>query len=79
MAQLFVCDANGWITADVEARGPVLAAALEHEQAESVVRCAVLMALSALAKGDAWPDMVLRNMSAFMTNMKDEVRGEQLM
>jgi len=79
MARLIVCDTTGWITVEIEADGPVLGAALEHEKAESVVRCAVLMALSALAEGGAWPTSVLQNMAGFMTSMKDEVRSEQLM
>ncbi len=79
MAQLFVCDSSGWITADIETSGTVLRAALSHEQAESVVRCAVLMALSALAQGGGWPTAVLEYMLAFMTSMKNEVHSEQLM
>jgi len=79
MARLIVCDTAGWITVEIEADGPVLGAALEHEKAESVVRCAVLMALSALAEGGGWPTSVLQNMSRFMAGMKDEVRSEQLM
>ena len=79
MAQLFVSDTQARITADVEVSGPVLSAALEHEQAEPVVRCAVLMALSALAQGGAWPGAVLQAMAAFMALMKDELSSEHLM
>ena len=79
MAQLFVSDMQARITADVEVSGPVLSAALEHEQAEPVVRCAVLMALSALAQGGAWPGAVLQAMAAFMALMKDELSSEHLM
>ena len=79
MARLFVCDTAGWISADIEADGPVLGEALEHEKAESVVRCAVLMALSALAEGGQWPSAVLQAMAAFMAGMRSEVRSERLM
>ncbi len=79
MARLFVCDDYGNITADIEARGPVLRAALEGEHAESVVRCAVLMALSALAEGGDWPTAALESMVSFMTSMKQEVRAAQLL
>ena len=79
MARLYVCDQSGWITVDIEADGPVLGAALEHEKAETVVRCAVLMALSALAEGGAWPTAVLQSMAHFMSSMKNEMRTEQLM
>ncbi len=78
MARLFVCDNYGKITADIEASGPVLRAALEGEQAECVVRCAVLMALSALAEGGDWPTAALESMSSFMASMKQEVRAAQL-
>lgn len=77
MARLFVCDDDGGITADIEASGMVLREALDHEQADPVVRCAVLMALSALAEGGAWPTAVLQCMSGFMDAMRSEVRSTQ--
>lgn len=79
MARLFVTDTGGWITVDLEANGPILQEALEHEQAEPVVRCAVLMVLSALAEGGAWPTAVLQSMATFMAAMKSEMWNEQLM
>jgi hypothetical protein len=79
MARLLVCDSSGRITADIETTGPVLGDALDHEQAECVVRCAMLMALSALAEGGGWPTAVLENMAAFMASMRSEVRAEQFM
>jgi hypothetical protein len=78
MARLFVCDDEGAITADIEASGPVLRAALEDEQAECVVRCAVLMALSALAEGGDWPTAALESMFDFMTTMKQEICSSRL-
>ena len=78
MARLFVCS-SGSITVDIEADGPVLGAALEHEKAESVLRCAILMALSTLAEGGLWPAAALQDMAVFMANMKDEVHNAQLM
>jgi hypothetical protein len=69
----------GRITIDIEASGPVLGAALEHEKAEPVIGCAVLMALSALAEGGGWPTAVLDSMSAFMSSMKDYIGAERLM
>ncbi len=78
MARLFVCDTIGRITADIEAAGPTLRAALDHEQADSVIRCAVLMGLSALAEGGEWPAALLEFMTAFMSNMKDGVYSERL-
>ena len=79
MAQLLVCDNEGLLTADIEANGPVLGAALENEYAETVVRCAVLLAMSALAQGGSWPTAALEYMSEFMAAMKQSVCASQLM
>lgn len=79
MARLFIADDQGWITADIGTSSPTLQAALEHEQAEAVIRCALLMGLSALAQDGGWPDAVLERMSAFMEQMSREIRSEQLM
>jgi hypothetical protein len=79
MARLIVCDDQGRITADIEASGTVLSDALDHEQAQSVVRCAVLMALSALAEGGEWPVAVLECMSSFMDTMRAEVCSARLL
>jgi hypothetical protein len=76
MARLSVCVSGGYITADIEANGAVLEAALEQEKAEPVMRCAVLMTLSALAEGGPWPNAVLEAMAAFMARMNNEVAGE---
>ena len=74
MMRLFVSDEQGWITADVAASGPALQAGLDHPQAEAVIRCAVLMALCALAEGGSWPDAALQCMSAFMEHMRGASR-----
>jgi hypothetical protein len=76
MARLSVCVSGGYITADVRTSGPVLEEALQHEKAEAVVRCAVLMALSALAEGDRWPNAVLESMASFMSRMDNAVRTQ---
>jgi hypothetical protein len=77
MGRRFVCDRTGCITAQIEAEGPVLRAALEHERAESVVRCAVLMALSALVQDGRWPSAVLQAMAAFMASMRSQIDSPQ--
>jgi len=79
MARLFVCEDVGGITVDIEAGGQELEAALEHEAAELVIRCAVLMALSALVEGETWPTAALETMSAFMSGMRNHIRADQLM
>jgi hypothetical protein len=79
MGRLFVCDNAGWVTAEIETSGPILGDALEHDQAESVVRCAMLMAVSALAEGGVWPAALLQAMAGFMRCMKDDVCSQRLM
>jgi hypothetical protein len=79
MARLVVYDGTGLITVEVEANGAVLGEALDHEKAESVVRCAVLMALCALAEDGRWPRAVLEHMAAFMMCMRQDVRSMHLM
>jgi hypothetical protein len=77
MARLFLTDS--WIAVDIETNGPVLGTALESENAESILRCAVLMALSALAEGGSWPTALLEYMGRFMSTMRNEVHSERLM
>lgn len=78
MARLFVCDAAGLVTADIEAAGVYLEDALDHELAEPVVRCAMLMALSTLLEGGEWPTAALESMSEFMTRMREEILSRRM-
>jgi hypothetical protein len=73
MARLFICDAAGMVTAEIEAAGTVIDEALEHELAEPVIRCAMLMALSTLLEGGAWPSEALDSMAEFMTRMRADI------
>jgi len=74
-----VCDQGGWVTVDIETYGPVMAAALEHDKAEPLIRCAIFMALSALAEGEHWPTDLFQSMAGFMSTMKSAVSRQQLM
>lgn len=78
MARLFVCDAAGLVTADIEAAGVHLEDALDHELAEPVVRCAMLMALSTLLEGGEWPSAALESMSEFMTRMRADILSRRM-
>lgn len=78
MARLVISGADEGVVADIETRGAVLDGALEHELAEPVFRCAILMALSALAEGGPWPTAILQTMAAFMTMMREELTGRRL-
>lgn len=79
MRRVFVCDSERMITAEVEVCGPVLRTALENDDAEDVICCAILMALSALTEGGDWPKAALESMGDFMAQMKAEVRTAQLL
>ena len=78
MARLVLGDDGGWMTADIEVNGPVLGAALERKDAESIVRCAIMMALSALAADDAWPSELMQAMARFMSNMRNGMNSARL-
>ncbi len=73
MARRFICDSGASITAEIETTDPIFLAALQHEKAEPVMRCALLMGLCALAEGGTWPMAVLDVMAAFMANMKRRI------
>jgi hypothetical protein len=79
MARIFLDDDGGWMTGEIEVHGPVLGTALEHTDAEPIVRCAILMALSALAAGDAWPTELMQSMARFMSGMRNDVSSARLM
>lgn len=78
MARLLVCDAAGLVTADIEVVGAYVEDALDHELAESVIRCAMLMALSALLEGGDWPSEALDSMARLMRRMRADIVDRQL-
>lgn len=78
MSRMFVCDRIGSITADIEVDAPELTDVLDHESADPVIRCAVLMAVSSLAQGGSWPAAALENMAGFMDYMRNQVRRERM-
>jgi hypothetical protein len=79
MARLMVCDESGRVTADVEVHDPVLRGVFDDAHAEAVVRCALLVAVAALAEGGTWPATALAWCADFMTSLKDEVVESRLM
>jgi len=76
MARLLVSVSGGYISADIRTNGPVLEEGLQHDKADAVMRCAVLMGLSALAEGGPWPHVALESMAGFMSRMDNAVRTE---
>ena len=73
MANRLIADTAGLFTCEVEVHGPVLGEALEHERAEELLRCAVIVALSALAQDAPWPDRAMDSLADFMVEMRDRV------
>lgn len=70
MSRRSISDASGRFSLEVEVHGTVLESAIDHNHAEEVLKCAVIMALSVLAQDGPWPGAALQSMSSFMTDMK---------
>jgi hypothetical protein len=70
MSSRLIADTAGFFTCEVEVHGTVLGQALEHERAEELLRCAVIVALSALAQDAPWPDRALDSLADFMLAMR---------
>ena len=79
MRRRFITDNAGLFTCEVEAHGLVLEEAIEHDDAEEVLKCAVIIALSVLAQDGPWPDALMERMSSFMVDMKKHVMQEELL
>ena len=75
MANRFIVDSAGLFTCEVDVQGAVLGDALEHECAEELLRCAVIVALSALAQDAPWPERALASLADFMIEMREQVVG----
>jgi hypothetical protein len=65
-----ICDQSGRFNLEVEVHGTVLEGAIGHDNAEEVIKCAVILALSVLAQDGPWPTAALASMSTFMTEMR---------
>ena len=70
MSRRCISDESGRFNLEVEVHGTVLEDAIDHSNAEEVLKCAVIMALSVLAQDGPWPIAALESMSTFMTDMK---------
>ena len=78
MGSRLIADTAGFFTCEVEVRGAVLGEALEHERADELLRCAVIVALSALAQDEPWPDRAMASLADFMVEMRARVVGDDL-
>ena len=78
MTTRLIADTAGLFTCELQVHGAVLRAALEHEDAEELLRCALIVALSALAQDAPWPDRAMDSLASFMTHMRDRLIGGDL-
>jgi hypothetical protein len=76
MSRRSICDESGRFSLEVEVHGTVLEDAIDHNNAEEVIKCAVIMALSVLAQDGPWPGAALESMSSFMTDMRTHLIGQ---
>jgi hypothetical protein len=76
MSRRRVTDESGRYNFEVEVHGTVLEGAIDHSNAEEVLKCAFLMALSVLAQDGPWPGAALESMSSFMTEMRSRLIGQ---
>ena len=79
MRQRLVADRAGLFTLEVLVEGPVLDDALEHSDAEEVLKSAVIAALAVLAQEGPWPNALLETMWEFMDEMRRTLRAEAIM
>ena len=78
MATRLIADAAGLFSCEVEVHGSVLGEALEHDRAEELLRCAVIVALSALAQDAPWPDRAMDSLADFMVSMRQQIVGSTM-
>lgn len=76
MSRRNISDDSGRFNLEVEVHGTVLEGAIGHDNAEEVLKCAVILALSVLAQSGPWPDAALESMSDFMTEMRSSLIGQ---
>jgi hypothetical protein len=66
-------DREGRFEISVAVHDEQLFAAVDHEDADAVLRSAFLLALAVLMQSDPWPDEALRSMSDFMNDMRQSL------
>jgi len=76
MSRRSIIDESGRFNFEVEVHGSVLENAIDHTNAEHVLKCAFLLALSVLAQDGPWPGAALESMSSFMTDMRSSLIGQ---
>ena len=69
-------DDSGRFRLQVEVHGPVLEEAMDRRNANEVLKCALLLALSVLAEDGPWRGAALESMSTFMTEMRSRLMAQ---
>lgn len=70
MSQRSISDTRGRFSLHVEIHDRMLETAISHHNAEDVLKCAFILALSVLAQDGPWPGAALLSMSSFMDEMR---------
>ena len=73
MTERSIRDRSGRFDISVSVHDEKLLAAMQHRDADAVLRSAVLMAMAALLQEERWPDAALRAMSSFMESMRESL------
>ncbi len=73
MAECSVRDRDGRFEISVSVRDTEFEGVFNHEDADAVLRSAVIMALAVLKQSERWPNEALRSMSDFMTAMRENL------
>jgi len=70
MSRRSIRDREGRFSLHVEIHDEMLEEAIGHDNAEDVLKCAFILALSVLAQDGPWPGAALHSMSSFMDEMR---------
>ena len=79
MGRKMIFDDGGFFNVEVEVQGSALRQALEHEHADGVLTCAMLLALGVLVQDGGWPEALLATMGEFMRDMRTTLSPDALM
>ena len=73
MMERCIRDRSGRFEISVSVHDEDLEDVVLHEDAEAVLRSAVLLAFAVLKQSERWPNEALRSMSSFMTDMRQRL------
>ncbi len=73
MALKNISDRSGRFDVSLSVHDEQLLAAMEHRDADAVLRSAILLALAVLVQSERWPAAALRSMSSFMSTMRENL------